>query len=355
MISETDASAISNLSPALHFRFHEVDDHGRETGLRSRPGRFDGQTLWLSVAALSVADIRKTQRRHNRLIVHLAPESPMGSFTRTVAFNVNSGPIGALHASLNELVSARRAQTRHRELGDEGTAGSFRSTECPHCRSTLDLTGFAETPQVYCDFCDTVYTADGSGPEDEAEFSLCDRSRLYARSRSFIESFVPWDRHRVHVCNAAFRHTAAQMFLCNLPLVIGMPNAAYQLFRTRLGGDARSRAFHGLQRANVQALTGHTDRAISSYRALAERLGPAAGVHYNEGLAAGKAEYFAEAVLAFEASLADCANYRPAAELLALSLQRMGDRDGLENFAARWHGEPVPALCESRLRLVDAA
>ena len=269
---------------------------------------------------------------------------------------MSSGPIDALHSSLNEIASARRADERRRGLDNGGAAAAaFRSVECPHCRSTLDLTGFAETPQIYCDFCDTVYTADGSGPEDEAEFSLCDRSRLYARSRSFTECNVPWRRHRVHACNAAFRPVALRMLLCSLPLVVGVPHALHQLGRTLVGGEARSRAFRGLNRANADAMSGRTDRAIAGYRGLAERLGPAAGVRYNEGLAAGKAEFFAEAVLAFEAALEDCANYRPAAELLALSLQQLGDHEGLTELAARWKGEPVPATKSGTLRLADAA
>lgn len=304
---------------------------------------------------LPVEQICKTQRRHERLIIYLDPTSPAGLFTPAMAICVSSGPIGALHSSLNEIASARRATERRRTLGQGGASDAFRSAECPHCRSTLDLTGFAETPQVYCDFCDTVYTADGKGPEDEAVFSLCDRSRLYARSRGFTRSVVPWRRHREHACNAAFRPVALRMLLRSVPLVVGVPHALHQLARTLLGGEARSRAFRGLNRANADALAGRTDRAIAGYRSLAERLGPAAGVRYNEGLAAGKAEFFAEAVLAFEAALEDCANYRPAAELLALSLQQLGDTEGLADLAARWHGEPVPATKAGALRLAEAA
>lgn len=342
-------------TPALHFRFQDVDDLGREAGMRSRPGHFDGQTLWLDAAMLPIEQIRKTQRRHDRLIVHLEPDSPAGLMVGSLAFSVRAGAIDALHSSLNEIVSARRAAERRRSMRDRGDSTIFCSTECPHCRSTLDLTGFDETPQIYCDFCDTVYVADGSGPDDEVAFSLCDRSRLYARSRVFVESFVPWRRRRVHACNAAFAPTALRMLLCSLPLVVGVPIAVHQLGRVMLGGETRSRAFRGLRRANADALSGRTDRAIAGYRTLAETLGPAAGVRYNEGLAAAKAEYFAEAVLAFEAALEDCANYRPAAELLALSLQRLGDHAGLADLAARWHGEPVPATQGFDLRLADAA
>ncbi len=344
-----------SLTPALHFRFRDVDDLGREAGLRSRPGHFDGQTLWLDAAMLPIEQIRKTQRRHDRLIVHLDPTSYAGLMVDSLAFSVCDGAIDALHSSLNELVSARRVAERREMMKSRRELDSCRSEECPHCRSTLDLTGFEETPQIYCDFCDTVYTADGSGPDDEAEFSLCDRSRLYARSRVFIESFVPWRRRRVHACNAAFAPTARRMLLCSLPLLVGVPIALHQLGRVLLGGEARSRGFRGLSRANADALSGRTDRAIAGYRELAQTLGPAAGVRYNEGLAAAKAEYFAEAVLAFEAALEDCANYRPAAELLALSLQRIGDQQGLEDLAARWHGEPVPATQTFKLRLADAA
>ncbi|MEE9403924.1 MAG: hypothetical protein V3V20_03445 [Algisphaera sp.] len=341
---------MDSMTPALSFRFQYINGRGHEMGLISKTGQFDGQTLQLDREMLPVDHILKVQRRHDRLILHLNPDRPVGCFASHLAFDVTSGAIDAIHSSLNEIASSRRTAGRRHRLEEAGAGESFRSAECPHCRATIDLTGFDETPQIYCDYCDTVYTANGSGPVDEAAFSLCDQTRMYAQSRGFMELFVPmftgwkpWRCRRVHACNAAFKRTAYKMLLCNLPTLVGVPTALLQLVRVYRGGEAKSVAFRGLSKANYHAISGKTDKAIAGYRDLAERLGPAAGVHYNAGLVAGNAEFFAEASMAFGSALEDCSNYRPAAELLALSLQRLGDQEALAELHARWHEDPVPA------------
>ena len=367
--AETEAAAAVAAAAALRFRFHYLDDRGNETGLMSKAGHFDGETLWLDRAMLPVQHIVKTQRRHDRLILHLDKEAPAGGFAEHLAFDVTSGPIDALHASLNEIASATRARGRRRRLEADGSGDAFRSTECPHCRATIDLTGFDETPQVYCDYCDTVYAADGSGPAEERDYSLCDQTRLYARSLGFMELFVPWfdgkkpwRARRVHACQAAFKNTAYKMLLFNLPLMVGVPTALLQLVRVYKGAGRSGPAFRGLARANFRALGGRTAQATAGYRRVAERLGTAAGVKYNEGLALGQAEYFAEAAVAFNEALDDCANYRPAAELLGLALQRLGDTDALAELHRRWRvgsangsAGDAPRAEAFALRLAEAA
>ena len=57
-------------------------------------------------------------------------------------------------------------------LTKSGKLGNYRDHVCPFCNSTIVMTNLPVTPQVYCNFCDTLFSVEQQpGGRDRARFS----------------------------------------------------------------------------------------------------------------------------------------------------------------------------------------
>ena len=96
-----------------------------------------------------------------------------------------------------------------------GKEGEFKSKPCPVCRSTIILTGLPETPQLYCPYCNNVFTVDASAIDMEREtaFTLCPVSQLWTKTEEFSEIYVffcvfaaAFTYRKIHCCPSAMRY-----------------------------------------------------------------------------------------------------------------------------------------------------
>ncbi len=331
------------MSEQIDFKFHFVDNNGNKQGFLAKKGSFDGSVLKVDGNDIPIAAIGKALRRFDRIAVTIAAG---GGKTQTFVMAVSGSPGKKLHTLINKAASQRHAEARKEELVKAGKVDRFRTEVCPHCQATVDLSGFEVTPQLYCDYCDTIITRDGSGPKDAHTFQLCDRCGYYSQPKVFTVLYFyfllvvyGWQSRQVHFCNACMRSEAWKMLFGNLIFIIGVPVAITQLCRAYFGGSARSESFKGLDGANALAVKGKADKASAIYDQIAQRVGPAAGIHYSRGLALLHAGRVEEAIVSFERSLADCGNYHAGAEKLYICYKKSNKPEQAELIKALWTGD----------------
>ena len=125
------------------------------------------------------------------------------------------------------------------------------------------------------------------------------------------------------------------MLFGNLIFVLGVPVALVQLFRA-YGGTDIGVLYPGLDSANIKAQKGNLAGAIKDYRKILEKFPASAGVKFNTGLALMNQHNFDGAAKMFEASLADCSNYTPAARGLFACYEKLGRTEDLEDLKLEW-------------------
>jgi hypothetical protein len=324
----------------IRFKYKTLNDKGQVTGFLSKKGQITGQEVVLDKTPVPLAAIAKTSRRMNRLILVVATQNKPA----TIVLAVTKGRAEDLKQAVDRLCSSRWAELRQAELAKAGKAAAFRTEPCPYCQSVIDRTGFDETPQVYCSFCETVVTRGPGAPKDEKTYRFCDQCGYYGQPKAFTTFYFIFLLVVVHYqfqtttrCNACMRSEAWKMFFGNLIFILGFPFAVVQLLRAYLGGSTFSPTFSGLDAANAAARHGRVDKADPLYEAILARAGHAAGVRYNRALA-HRAKDAARCAVEAHGALKDCSNYTPAAELTLQALQAMGRQEEADAFSKSWGG-----------------
>ncbi len=322
----------------MPFKFKFLDKQGNETGFFSRKGSFDGETLTLDDQNISADVIYAVENRGNRMVIVEATdvENPT-----QIALAITSGSVDKLKQALGVARSAAAAVRRKEELTKEGRGHEFREVVCPQCDATNDLTGFQDSPQMDCDFCHSVSTiGDPSG--EEKEYKLCDECGMYSKPRKFTIFYFyfllvvyGWSSRTTWRCPGCMRGEAWKMFFGNLIFILGVPVAIVQLIRA-YGGTDLAAMYKGLDGANLKARSGKMEAAVASYRKILDQHPQAAGIKYNVGLAFLQQNQLQAAKTTLEAALNDCANYQPAANLLAHCYTELGETEHLEALKAAW-------------------
>ena len=324
----------------LSFKFYHVNEKGQQTSMFGKKGLLDNENITLDGTTIPIAAIADADVRDDFLVLTVATDDePVGILIKT-------GKAKWLKAELGRRRSAIWAEMRRAELEKKGQSHVFRSIVCPACQSTLDLTGKAETPQVFCEFCHTISTVNADGTaEPEHGFRLCDECGMYSQPRRFTIFYFyfllvvyGYQTRSTWRCPGCMRSEAWKMLLGNLLFVLGVPVALVQLFRS-YGGTSVGGKYAGLDGANLRARGGDVTGAISAYQKILDRVPVTAGVKYNIGIALAQQDQVQEAAQMFEYSLGDCSNYQPAATALLHCYTKLGEEGKAAELKRAWEVE----------------
>ncbi|MFW5750333.1 MAG: tetratricopeptide repeat protein [Planctomycetota bacterium] len=338
---------------AIDFKYKLLDENGNQVGLRSSKGSVDETQLVLDGESIPLVAVHGVLCRFDRLVIQLLQE---GGEAAPLAIAVTGGKPPRIAEQINRNASRRLADLRRELLARQGR--SFTATACPQCGATVETTGFATGPQLYCSYCDSLSTLGPDAPAHEQRYRICDECGMYACPRAFTLFYFyfllvvyGYSYRRTHCCHTCMRPQAWKMLGANLLFVLGVPVALVQLLRACRGGGGD---FTGLDRANAAAKRGNLGVAVPAYEAVVRRFPAAAGVRYNLGLAQmGKGQWEA-AIASLEASLRDCPTYAPAAKALAQCYQVAGHDDALAELLTLW-GEDAQEEDADAADMADAA
>jgi len=234
---------------------------------------------------------------------------------------------------------------QHREdLQKRGLGHTYRDAVCPECSATVILSDMPESPQLYCQFCDTLVTTDPTAEPiaKESEFKICEECGMYSRPRKFTIFYFyfllviyGWWSDTTWRCPACMRGEAWKMLFGNLIFLLGVPVAITQLIRS-YGGDKVLGKFKGLDTGNLKARKGNVNGALQHYETIMERVPYAAGIKYNLAtalLGTGEQE---KAAQVYELALDDCSNYAPAYHQLRALYEQLGRKAELAELDRIW-------------------
>ncbi len=330
----------------ISFRYQPLTMLGQPTGWFSNHGSFDGQVLRLDEAEFPVDTIVMTGLRDKTLVFQAIHEG--GTYDGLLL--IYSGNEKALKHAIDVRRSRGMVARAQEAWKAGGEHAPFRKEQCPVCQAMLDLSRFQATPQIFCDYCETLSTVprQPETPSNEHEYRLCDYCGMYSRPVRFTEfyfyfvfvAFGIWTNQSQR-CPGCMRWAAWKMLWINFLFVLGIIPSIWQWIRACLS-DRIAGPFLGLHAANLNAVRGRYAQAIHTYQSILEVVPFAAGVHYNLGLAMIKHREWERAKLAFEMSLEDCSNYRFAAAKLCQCYEQLGDSAAIAPLAAQWDSNLNP-------------
>lgn len=324
----------------IKFKYKPIADDGSEVGIFSKRGEVHEDELILDNESSPISSIMHVARRENRLVlVFLTPEGPM-----QIAMAITSGKASVIKKAIDRLGSATFAMQHQKELEAVGKGQLFHAAVCTNCEATVDLSGYAESSEMYCPYCERIGVVDGEPSRKKNPFRLCDNCGFFStpqRFTSFYFVFLVFVYHfhsKASIrCHACMRGEAWKMLAGNFFFVLGVPFALGQLGRAYIGGAARS-DYPALDAANHAAQQGNIDKAVTLYMEIIDR-NPSqiAGIHYNLARASMKVGETEGVLRSARQSLAECSNYRPAAELIVQTLKSQGLRAEADLFWNDWN------------------
>ena len=223
----------------LRFKFHWLDDDGRETSISRKSGQFDGEILTLEDVQVSASAIVRVELRDLRMAAAVVTDTGEPAHLTVQLSSKRSGE--ELKSAL-DVVRSKDWARHHREgLVSHGRGQEYRDATCPHCRATLVLSRMPETPQLFCQFCQrlTTVSPESERPKGEEHLRLCDECGMYSRPQRFTIGYVVFllvfvysNFRQTWRCSACMRGDAWRMLFGNLPTLLGTPLALKELYRS---------------------------------------------------------------------------------------------------------------------------
>lgn len=321
----------------ITFKFRWMDEGNVSGGMFALSGSFDGNELTLDEEVYPVTSILGVGTYDHVMSLVIFHEDE--DVSRTIVFKGESPE--TVKRAIDGSRSSIEAAEEQKRLIAEGQGASFRSEVCPHCTATISLSKFADSPQCYCDYCETLFTIRGNHGGRELEtttleqslepkYRMCEQCGMYSFPKTFTRFYFVFLLYFMHVvsektvrCPGCMRWEAWKMLFGNIFGLLGLPVAITQLIRSYRGRVEKG-PLGGLDDANILANRGKIDKALDRYDVLMDNLPINAGIKYNIGsglLTKGDVPH-AEAM--FLLSLEDCSNFAPSLSGLMFCYQTLG-------------------------------
>lgn len=333
-------------------------DEGNVTGgMFAQTGTFDGKNLTLDEEVYPVTSIVGSSVAENVLAIVVNDE---GEWINLAMVIVGEKP-DTIKSAIDGSRSSIEAAEEQKRLIEEGQGASFRSEKCPHCDATISLSKFADSPQCFCDYCDTLFTIrDQYGSQSlesntlpqnlESKYRLCDECGMYSFPKTFSKFYFIFLVYFIHFahdktvrCPACMRWEAWKMLFGNIFGLLGLPVAFVQLFRSYRGRIEKG-PLKGLDDANRLASRGKVERALNRYDKLMDNLPINAGIKYNIGSGLLTKGDVPHAETIFLLALDDCSNYTPALNGLHFCYRSLGKDSELKELEFQMGYENMSAL-----------
>lgn len=325
---------------SIEFKYKWFDESAIVTGHKTGVGSFDGRVLKIGELVVESSELYHFNAEGNVFFLGLIDDE--GGFQQ-VNVEVYGTDVKALEQDIHAGRTSSFANQERERLSQAGELQSYRDRVCPFCKSTILLTGLPESNQTYCEYCNTLFTADRNGPvNDERYFRICEGCGMYSRPRQFAVFYfyflvVTFGFHHDTTirCSGCMRWSAWKMVVGNLFGLLGFPFALIQLYRA-YSSDKLIGRFAGLDDANVLARRKKIDRALEKYDLIMQNVPENAGVKYNIAFGLLIKHDFESAQTMFEMALDDCSNYRPAVNGLIRALKFQKKNKEIEAVERVW-------------------
>ena len=305
-------------------------------------GSYDGSYLRFADREIPIKSVAVFQAIGSAFVISYFDDEEL----ITVNLEVYNTDVDKLARAIYASWSRSLAEAERTHLSKSGKLANYRDTDCPFCQSTIALTDLPETDQVYCNFCDTLYSLDRSIiGQAEQNFRICEGCGMYSRPRKFAIVYFyflvftfGFHHDSVVRCSGCMRKSSWKMVLGNIFGLLGLPFALIQLYRS-YSTRSLTGQFEGLDTANLMAGRGKIESALEKYDVIMDNAPENAGVKFNIALGLMIKKDYEHAQQMFELSLDDCSNYWPAVNGLLDSLRKQGKAREIRAVSKIW-GSP---------------
>ena len=325
------------LSEPIEFTIQMQSEAGKLQG----PGSFDGERLQLGEQSFRVDEILTLEIQSGGLFVTWVDKDLEPYFADVQVYGI---AIEELKEMINAGQTHLQALAEKSRLIEAGQLDSYDDIACPFCKATIMLVDTQNSPQVYCEHCETLFSRDREGLDGiERHFRVCKGCGMYSRPRSFSVFYFyflvfTYGFHHDSVirCSACMRKAAWRMVAGNLFGLLALPFALYQLKRA-YSTKSLTGAFEGLDDANALASRKKLELALDKYDQVMDRVPVNAGVKFNIARGLVLQQDYEHARQMYEMSLEDCANYWPSIMGMVECLELMGDERQLAATREFWN------------------
>jgi hypothetical protein len=337
--------AATNASTIIHFKSKRLDpatdqDETRTPGpgggllpAVSTKGSFDGKILDLGWhEPVSVDDIDKVVGHIHRMYIETSTSTSKHHHDEQHKGMIFVDMIRTSEKRMQDLIreinaSASHAKAQRQKQRCDDMNKPFKSRVCPYCASTISLSSFCESPQIYCHYCEAIFPKGGLIPYGEKDMHICTRCGFYSKPEKFSYRYMyvyvlrnsMARRHRV-LCKGCEHEKARRVCCLNSVTLVGLPSALWSMWKARRIQDLPP-ILADLDRANTlvkRCDTASVNEGMKIYQKILQDSddGFNAGIRYNMGMAYIALNNDAKAIESLKASLKDCSNYEPAAGML---------------------------------------
>ena len=308
------------MDKAFKFKFFV---NGNPKGMFNSKGSASDTGLQLGEDHLPYASVLDSTNRDERLVLILSPQDPAISATlrsnmtqNALVLAVAGNKAELIERCVDRFASRLAAEKKKEALTKSGEGHTFRSSVCPCCDSTVDLTGYEKTAYTYCRFCESLF---GDGVENlkgAPQYRTCDECGYHDRVQGygafyfyFLLIIYGFRHSRSHLCDTCGKSLSNKLLAMNSIFLLGVPNAIACFVRARAGKDHRMKS---LAQANRLAQKKKFDLAEAEYRKSLRVFKDHPGVHYNRALAYLTSGDSETGLNALQDALKSCPNYLPA-------------------------------------------
>ncbi len=330
------------------FRFLNTDN--KPTSYFDKQGSIEQEGIYFDGEMLAFSEIQEVVRYRNRLsiIIKAGAKTAVDEFLLP-HFNgfmicVDEEEAFDIKSMMDREYTALQVEERKEELKGQGEVHNFRKSECPTCKSHIDLSYLQPTRYIFCKHCDSIFNKHGNYT-DLNDYKICPVCHYYNRIQITpkVEAYFYGKEDKAFAfqttfqCDSCTKRELNSRIWKNMPFLIGAIGDF--IARNRIETDIDS-SYAELTRANLLGYQGQIEEAKPLYESMFLYVKDQPGVLYDFGKAyldsalllledaefTGEEQalpYIAEAVRWLSRCLQMCSNYEPAIKLFE-------DNEGLE-------------------------
>lgn len=304
------------------FQFRYVNEEGNPFGLEKYTGRVSWQDLALDKTRVPLDAIALTTVRDDRINLTLERDAPTDALrkfvtgVRMLTLEISKASAVTVKREIDRYLSVYRARENRLTLEEAGRGDTFRCLTCPECEATLDVSGLAYTPYVYCPYCESIAKRDGDLLPGGPNYRLCDECGWFDRVQGYTEFYFYYlvsisgaSAKRRYCCDNCINRIFWKALALNVLFLVGIPPAIWMKLKSLRGREA---GLESLALANKYAKAGRTREAQHHYVLCLDQHPGHPGIHYDQALGALLENQLITAHEFLNQALQQCGNYTPA-------------------------------------------
>ncbi len=294
----------------------------RTTPFRAAVAEITPDSFTLGGEELPYASIIDTTTRDKNLIIQLANGTGLGEKTSSgqaspgvIVLAIAKGTALDIEKTIDRHSSRARAKAHQRQLELAGKAEEYRAKVCPHCQATVDLSGLDSTRNIYCRYCESVFTGHDQIVTNGDDHRHCDECNMFDRVRGFTEFYFyflliiyGFSSNRRFLCDDCALKMTRKMFFINFIFVLGLFPTIYNRIKIASG---KKEELKKLAQANNLAKKGKFTEASEIYEQISGTFENHPGILQNQAIAAAITTEEAQMGTYLMRALKSCSNYGP--------------------------------------------